>query len=51
MSGECIIDGMVDVRGFEKLIKEHNDLIRHQNTILSEILDEMVLRRKQQWHK
>lgn len=47
MSGECIIDGVVDVRDFSKLIKEHNELIKHQNTILSGILDELILIRRE----
>lgn len=50
MSGECIIDGTVDVTGFrdvEKLLKEHNELIKHQNTILSGILDELILIRRE----
>ena len=38
---EAIIEGKVDVTNKElcSLLKEHNALIRHQNTILSKILD------------
>lgn len=41
MSGECLIDGIVDVRDVPKILKEHNELIEQQNTILQGILDEL----------
>ena len=57
MMCECIVEGKVDadIEGkvdvsndkLVKVLKEQNDLIRHQNTILSGILNEMVLRRVQ----
>ena len=58
MMCECIVEGKVDanIEGkvdvsndkLVKVVKEHNELIKHQNTILSGILNEMVLKRKQQ---
>ena len=52
---EAIIEGSVsisdsvdvDVNGLEKALREHNELTRHQNTILSGILDELVLIRRE----
>lgn len=44
---ECIIDGSVEVNGLKKALDEHNQLIKHQNTILSGILDELILIRRE----
>ena len=46
---ECIIEGSVaisdsvdvNMNHIEKILKEHNELVKHQNIILSGILDEL----------
>lgn len=44
---ECFIDGNVEVNGLKKALEEHNRLLKHQNTILSGILDELILIRRE----
>jgi len=44
---ECFIDGSVEVNGLKKSLEEHNRLLKHQNTILSGILDELILIRRE----
>ena len=46
---ECIIDGTVEVTGLKKALEEHNQLLKHQNTILSGILDELTLIRREKY--
>lgn len=44
---EVIIDGSVEVLYLKKALEEHNKLLKHQNTILSGILDELILIRRE----